>query len=56
MKYYRAIARASVECELFGSFASKQDDNKNKFLLGKAKAIVTRNLGRALLLTKRTVK
>ncbi len=56
MNYTETLFCASVECELFGSFASKQDDNKNKFLLGKAKALVARNLSGALLLTKGTIK
>ncbi|NOX15274.1 MAG: hypothetical protein GXP61_04495 [Epsilonproteobacteria bacterium] len=43
MKCYRASARASVECELFRNLLPKQDDNKNKFLLGEAKASVARN-------------
>ncbi len=56
MKSYRASARASVECEFNLGSAQVKDDNKNKFLLGEAKASVARNLKGALLLLKGTIK
>ncbi len=39
---------ALVECELFESKASKQDDNKNRFFLTKGVVSVARNFAWAL--------
>ncbi|NOX16391.1 MAG: hypothetical protein GXP61_10310 [Epsilonproteobacteria bacterium] len=56
MKHTEVSLHSLVERELFESFALKQDDNKNKFPLGKAKASVARNLTWALPELKGTVK
>ncbi len=56
MNLQKLLLCASAECELFESFAFKQDDNKNKFLLGKAKASLARNFSWALSNKKGTVK
>ncbi|NOX16383.1 MAG: hypothetical protein GXP61_10260 [Epsilonproteobacteria bacterium] len=50
----QSFARALVASELFRNLLPKQDDNKIN-LLGKAKALVARNLLGALLLTKGTL-
>ncbi|NOX15872.1 MAG: hypothetical protein GXP61_07605 [Epsilonproteobacteria bacterium] len=54
MNLHKLLLRASVERELFRNSLPKQDDNKNKFPLGEAKALVARNLAGALLLPKGT--
>ncbi|NOX16099.1 MAG: hypothetical protein GXP61_08765 [Epsilonproteobacteria bacterium] len=56
MKLQKSLLRASVERELFRNLLPRQNDNKNRFLLGEAKASVARNFAWALPKQKGTIK